>query len=131
MTGVTLEVAVLQSIERVAELSIARGCGFAGLGIFTFMVGLSWDPVLAFKAGGLATMLACAVLVIKAHYALSKPYKRTELWVILPPDLRPRAEVAQQVIGSVLREVCLRFATHAALLSSAMLFISLVLSLIS
>ena len=121
----------MHSIEQAALVSIARGCGFAGLGIFTFMVGLSWDPALAFKAGGLATLLTCAVLIIKAHNALTKPYKHTELWIILPSNLRPGAEVAQKVIGTALREVCLLFATQAALLSAAMLFISVILSLFS
>jgi len=121
----------VQSIENMAHLSVARGCGFAGLAIFTLMIGLSWDLPLAFKAGGLATLLACAVLLIKAHNAPKRPYKHTELWIILPPDRRPRAEIAQQVIGSVLRDVCMHFASHAALLSAAMLALSLILQLMT
>lgn len=118
---------MLRQIEQAALLSIARGCGFAALGILTFMTGLSWDPALAMKAGGLMTFLTCAVLILKGFNARRRPYKQTELWIILPKEQRPRPEVAQQVIGNILRDVCFRFAQQAALLSGSMLLAAIVL----
>ncbi len=112
---------MIQKLEALAELSIARGCGFAGLGILTFMIGSVSDPVLAFKTGGLLTFLACAVLLIKARAARTRPYKRTELWVMMRKDERPDAAIAQQVIGNVLQDVYYRFAQQAAGLAILML----------
>lgn len=120
---------MLQPIERLAELSIARGCGFAALGIFTMMVGLSFDLALALKAGGIAALFASAVLAFKGANALRRSYKHTEVWVILPKEERPRPEVAQQLIGNALREVCFRFAQQAALLSALMLAMAIVIAL--
>jgi hypothetical protein len=121
---------MLQSIERVAEFSVARACGFAALAIFTMMTGMAWHPAMALQSGGLLTLVACLVLVMKARNALGRPYKSTELWVILPKELRPTPEIAQQLIGNVLQEVYYRFAQQAALLSTLMLLTALVLSVL-
>ena len=50
--------------------------------------------------------------------------------MILPKELRPTPEIAQQLIGNVLQEVYYRFAQQAALLSTLMLFTALVLSVL-
>ena len=105
---------MLDQIERQARLSVARGCGFAALAILTFFVGLSSEPGLAFKSAGVLALLTAAVLLIKARIAPRRPYKRTELWVMLKPDERPQEAIAQQVIGTVLRETYLFFALQAS-----------------
>jgi hypothetical protein len=115
-------------IERLAEISVARGCAFAGLAIFTFMIGLSWDMALASKVGGLLVLLVCMVLTVKAHRALRRPVHNTELWMMLGSDL-PSAPVAQRVLGAALRSCYLRFALHAATLSIVLLILSLGLQL--
>lgn len=109
------------SIERLAEISVARGCGFALLGIVTTMTGLSAEPAQAFKAGGILTLMMCAVLLLKAGNALRRSYKATEVWIMLPKPQRPKAEVAQQLIGCALRGVYLVFAKRAALLTIVLL----------
>ena len=119
-------------IEAAAERSVARACGFAALGVFCFMVGLSSEAlVMALQAGGLLTLMACLVLVFKAWGAQSQPYNRTEVWGMLAPHERPDATVAQRVIGTVLREVYLRFAMHAALLATGFLILAALLSFTS
>ena len=121
---------MLQTIERLAEVSVARGCGFAALGIFTMMVGLSPDPAMAFQAGGLLSLLTCAVLILKARNAPARPYRSTELWIILPKDQRPSKATAQQLIGSVLQAVYYRFAWHAALTAGMLLLVALLVGLV-
>jgi hypothetical protein len=119
----------MQTIEELAEISIARGCGFAALAIATLMVGLSWDMVLAAKTGGLLALLVCVVLVGKAWRALGRPVAKTELWLMLHRSERPRAPGAQHIIGSVLRGCYLRFALHAACVSASLLALSVGLQL--
>ena len=121
---------MLERIEAAAERSVARACGFAALGVGCMMVGLSGETInLALNVGGFLMLLACFVLVFKAWGAQSQPYKRTEVWGMLAPDDRPDAAIAQRVIGSILREVYLRFAMHAALLATGFLILSALLSL--
>lgn len=120
---------MMVTIEKVAEFSVGRACGFGAIAIFTSMIGCAWHPALSFQIGGLLTLFAAAVLLLKGLNARKKPYKSTELWIILPKEHRPLPEIAQQLIGNILREVYLRFALHAALLSALMLAIALLLSL--
>lgn len=113
-------------IEAKAELSVGRACGFAGLAIGTFMIGMISEPPLALRVGGVLTLLACFVLILKASLATKVPYKRTEVWLLLDPSERPQPSIAQQVIGRTLRYVYLRFALYAAWLSVSLLVASLV-----
>jgi hypothetical protein len=119
----------VQKIRTAAELSVARGCGFAGLAMFTFMIGMSGNPFAATKLGGIIAMLTCAVLLLKARNAPSRPYKHTEVWIMLKPDERPRAEIAQQVVGNVLQDVYLRFAQHTALLATLLFVLAVIVKL--
>ncbi len=117
-------------IEAKAELSVGRACGFGGIAIATFMVATMTEPPLSFLTGGVLTLLACFILILKANLAPHVPYKRTEVWLLLDKADRPRATVAQQLIGRVLREVYLRFALYAASLALALLVASVVFRLL-
>jgi hypothetical protein len=64
---------MLARVEYLAELSVARGCGFAALAILTLMVGLSWDAALACRLGGVLVLLVCALLLLKAWRAPYRP----------------------------------------------------------
>jgi len=121
---------VLQEIERFAEISIARGCGFAALAIFTFMLGLSWDMVLATKVGGTLILGVSVILILKGQTAPHRPVSKTELWMMLDRADRPAPAIAQRVIGPVLHSCYLRFALYAARLSAGLLAMSLTLQLL-
>jgi hypothetical protein len=112
---------MLQRIEQTAQVSVARACGFAALAISLFMVGLSGDMVSSFKVGGILCLLASTVLLLKAWYAAHRPYKRTEVWLMLEPQDRPNSAIAQQIIGTVLRETFLYFALQAAFAAAVLL----------
>lgn len=105
-------------IRRYATTSIARGCGFGGLAIFTLMVGCAADLSLFFRAGGIATLLMCAILIIMASRVDLVPVRSTEVWIMLPKDKRPSAALAQPLIARARREVLLKFAYVAAIVGS-------------
>lgn len=79
--------------------------------------------------GGILTLLTSLVLLARGLAAPRQPYKRTELWVMLKPAERPKPEVAQQLIGGVLRDTYLHFAMHAGRIAVLLLGASLVLRL--
>ncbi len=117
---------MIERIEQLAHLSIARGCGFAALGILTFFVGMSADLPIALRSAGMLSLLVAAVLLLKAGFVHRQPYRRTEVWVMLKPAERPAASVAQVVIANALREAYLRFAGQAAFLALLFLVVSLI-----
>ena len=93
------------------------------------MFGLAFDPALAARVGGGLCLMVAVILSGYAFWAPRRPYKRTELWLILAKDQRPPATVAQQVIGEALRETYVWFARQAAIIAIVLLASSVVLQI--
>lgn len=119
----------MRRVEQLAELSVARGCGFAMIAIVTMMVGLSADVRAALLAGGYLSLMTCLVLALRGWGSRQRPYKRTEVWVMMAPDERPPAGVAQRVIGAALRDAYLLYAMRAATIGAILLSLALVYGL--
>ena len=107
----------MDELRRVAELSVGRACAFAGLGIATLMVGLSFDPTLAAKSGAILLMFGTAVLRVKAWHALRQNYRQTELWLMLDKKNAPPEAYAQRMVADVLHDTYVRFSDGAAILA--------------
>jgi hypothetical protein len=110
-----------QRLRALAEISTARACGFAGLAILCLMVGLSGNLATTLKAGGYAALLVMTVLLLMAHHAPRKPFKRTELWLMLDEAERPPAALAQGLLAAVRRAAFLRFAAYHATAAAVLL----------
>ncbi len=120
----------MEELRRIAFETVMRACGFASLAIFCIMIGFSFEPRIAFQAGGFLTLVMVGVLYFKAIEARTKDYRRTEMWLYLPEELRPPQAYAQFVSATVLRETYLTFARWTALISVAMWALALVASLL-
>jgi len=116
----------VEEYRRLAFEIVLRACGFGSLAIFCVMVGMSFDPRAAFQAGGMLTLIMTGILVLKAREAVTKNYRKTEMWLYLPEDMRPPHTYAQQVFSSVLRETYLTFALWTAEIALGMLLVALV-----
>lgn len=110
----------MDELRRIAFETVMRACGFASLAIFCIMIGLSFEPRISFKAGGTLTLLMVGVLAYKAREAATKPYRRTEMWLYLPKELRPPERSAQRTISVLMRETYLTFAYWSAAIAAVM-----------
>jgi hypothetical protein len=119
-----------ETIERLAHVSVARGCGFAALAIVTLMIGLSGDMVTALEIGGMLSLAVCCTLLLKSWLYGQRDYKRTELWLMLSPQERPHSDIAQHLIATALIYSCLRFALHAARLAAGLLMAAVLWALV-
>lgn len=117
-------------MRRVAFETVMRACGFGSLAIFCIMIGLSFHPRAAFQAGGILTMLMATILIFKAREALTKDYRRTEMWLYLPKDFRPPEAYAQWASATVLRDTYLTFAMWSSLIAIVMWVIALFFALV-
>jgi hypothetical protein len=120
----------MEHMRRVAYETVLRACGFASLGIFCVMTGMSFHPKLAFQAGGFLTTIMAFVLVLKAREALTKDYRRTEMWLYIDKDFRPPEAYAQWASATILRDTYLTFAMWTSLISVAMWVLALIFSLL-
>lgn len=116
-------------MRNVAFETVLRACGFGSLAIFCVMIGMSFEPRAAFQTGGMLTMLMTLILMLKAREALTKDYRRTEMWLYLPKDLRPPEAYAQWASATVLRDTYLTFALWSSVIAIAMWVIALLFSL--
>jgi hypothetical protein len=119
----------MEHMRRIAYETVLRACGFGSLAIFCVMIGMSFQPRLAFQAGGFLTMLMAVILIIKAYEARTKNYRKTELWLYLPKDERPPEATAQWASSTVLRETYLTFARWTSAISIAMWVLALLFSI--
>ena len=117
-------------MRRIAFETCLRACGFGSLAIFCIMIGLSFNPRAAFQAGGILTTLMTIILIMKAREALTKDYRRTEMWLYLPKDFRPPEAYAQWASATVLRDTYLTFGMWTSMIAIAMWIIALFFSLI-
>lgn len=120
---------MIERIEQAAMTSVARACGFATVAIVTFMISFVHVPALCFKFGGILFLFLTAVLLLKATWVRTQPYKSTEVWLILRHEDRPTQETAQQLISGVLRNIYLTFAQHTAALAAGLLGLAFAMQL--
>jgi hypothetical protein len=104
----------MERLRQVAYVSVGRAVGFAGLAIVTVMVGLSFDPLLALRSGGVLLLLLLAGLLMKFQSLAFTDYRRTEAWLLLEPGERPDEQTASRAVVSALRDACLQFARWTA-----------------
>lgn len=117
-------------MRRIAFETVLRACGFGALAIFCVMTGMSFHPKLAFQAGGFLTMIMAFILILKSREALTKDYRRTEMWLYIEKDFRPPEAYAQWASATVLRDTYLTFALWTSLISIAMWAIALIFMLL-
>ena len=120
----------MEEMRRIAFETVQRACLFGSLAIFCVMVGMSFEPRLAFQAGGTLTTLMAAILIFKAREALTKDYRRTEMWLYLPKDFRPPEAYAQWASATVLRDTYLTFALWTSMVAIAMWVMALFFSIV-
>jgi hypothetical protein len=118
----------MEDMRRIAFETVLRACGFGSLAIFCIMIGLSFNPLVAFQSGGFLTTVMTGILILKAYEARTKPYRRTEMWLYLPKEARPPEAVAQRLTAALMREVYLNFALWTSITSIVMWGIALLFS---
>jgi hypothetical protein len=115
----------MEEMRQIAFETVQRACLFGTLAIFCVMVGMSFEPRLAFQAGGTLTTLMALILIYKAREALTKDYRKTEMWLYLPKDRRPPEGHAQWASSTVLRDTYLTFAHWTSAIAIVMWAIAL------
>ena len=118
----------MSDLDRVAEHSVARGVGFGALAVALVVAGLAGYPQLALKSGAALALVMWAILRLKALRAPRRPYKRTEVWLMLEPRPAWPAAVAQRLIGVALQRTFERYARYVLAAAIGLWLASLLLA---
>lgn len=101
---------LIERVRLAAEISIGRAAGFAALAIGCVVLGMSSFTLLALRTGAVLSLLAASILCLHALSARRRPFRRTEVWLLLD---RPRGlsdAIAQRLIGEALQTALERYA---------------------
>ena len=80
---------------------------------------------------GFLTTIMAFILILKSREALTKDYRRTEMWLYLPKELRPPQTYAQWASATVLRETYLTFAQWTAGIAIGIWMLALAFSVLT
>jgi hypothetical protein len=103
-----------ETIRRCAEISVRRGCGFAAIAILSAMVGTSAEPDVCFRLGAASVGLTAVVLYWRGRTALTRNFRRTEVWLMIEDAPAVPRDRLQGMIGAALAECYLAHAWIAA-----------------
>jgi hypothetical protein len=103
----------VERIQMAAEISVGRAVSFGALAIWTVVLGLSFEPIIALKTGAALTLLMATILLLKAEEALSRPYRRTEVWLMLDKRLDLPHDHAQRIVSEVLHATFCGYARYS------------------
>lgn len=117
----------MNRVDYLAEISIARGCGFAVLAIIVTMCGMAGDLELCLKVGAGLSMLLGIVLAWRAWHAPRRDPRQTEVYLMLDKgrDLPESYPLPQ--INETLRRIYVKYAEYSgamALLLAALYFVA-------
>lgn len=119
----------MQEISGAAHMCVGRAVFFAAIAIVTSMTGCAFDPALAFRVGAVLTLALAAILIFKGQLAHRQEPKRTEVWLHLSEEARPRSPAAAAAFANQMRAVYGEYARHAFIVSTGMFALSLGFSL--
>lgn len=113
----------MKEIERIraaAQVSVGRATMFGALAIWAASFGfISW-PLTAFRLAALLSTLTMVILIYKALQAPRRPYRRTEVWIMLGKAHDLPEERAQHVFAEVMGETFWRFASLVAVVAAVL-----------
>ncbi|MBM3600104.1 MAG: hypothetical protein FJX35_17990 [Alphaproteobacteria bacterium] len=93
---------------------------FGALGIWVMSFGLITWPVVALRMAAILTTLAVVILVYKAIEAPNRPYRRTEVWIMLRESLDLPDVMLQKLISEALADIFRRYSIYGATLASGL-----------
>ncbi|MEM7750738.1 MAG: hypothetical protein AAF346_20990 [Pseudomonadota bacterium] len=103
----------MDPIERAAFIAVGRASGFAWLAIFCIGFSFVFAPPLAAAVSGSLCLAMAVILFGLGLRATWFPCQKTDMWLLLPRPDRPSLDVAQRIVGPILRNTYHRFARHA------------------
>lgn len=119
----------MDRIQYFAGVSVRRACGFGVLAIVTMVSGFAPIPLLAVKLAATLTTLMGVILALKALHAPKKPYRRTELWILLGKKHGLPEARAQRVLMGTLQGLYIAYAEVAGWVALALWGAALILQI--
>jgi hypothetical protein len=110
--------------------TVGRAVFFGSLAVSLIMLTFLFDMVLFFRSGAIMAFAMAAILLWFAQTAERRPPKRTETWLLLDNDRRPRNEPAIRAFCLLMREVYAHYAKNVFGVGAGLFILSLLFELL-
>lgn len=121
---------LMEKTRNIALFCVGRAVFFGSLAIGCIMLSFAFHPVMSFRAGAIMALMMAGILLWFAMTAHRRPPRRTEVWIHLDEETRPRNDHARRAFGLVMREVYGFYASAALKVSVGFFVASLVLQVL-
>jgi hypothetical protein len=119
----------MDKIHRTAMFAVGRAVFFGGFAISLIMMAFAFDFALAFRAGAILSLAMSAILLWFAQTAHRRPPEKSEVWLLLPADDKPKGDVARSMFVRVMHEVYLHYAARAFAFGAGFLILAMLLGI--
>jgi hypothetical protein len=117
----------MDKIQETAMLAVGRAVFFGGFAISLVMMAFAFDFALAFRAGAILSLTMSAILLWFAQTAHNRPPEKSEVWLLLPADEKPKNDAARNIFVRVMHEVYLHYAARSFAFGAAFLALAVLL----
>lgn len=120
----------METVRQTAMFCVGRAVLFGCLAVGCVMFSFAFNGVLFFRSGGILMIIMALILLWFALTAHKRRPGRSETWILLPEEDRPRNEHAVRAFHQVQKEVYGYFAYYAVLAGLSLIVISVMLDLL-
>jgi len=120
----------MEIFRYTAMLAIGRAVFFGGFAISMVMLSFAYDYSMSLRAGAVMTLGMSAILLWFGQTAFSRKPERSEVWLLLKDDARPKCEASRKVFHQAMQETYYFFSYRACAISIVMLSASLFMTLL-
>ena len=120
----------MEVVRQTAMFCVGRAVLFGCLAVSCVMFSFAFNGVLLFRSGGILMVVMALILLWFARTAHHRRPKRSETWILLSEENRPRNEHAVRAFHQVQKEVYGYFAFYAVVAGFALITISVLLDLL-
>ncbi|MFZ2102274.1 MAG: hypothetical protein WAU86_17090 [Oricola sp.] len=115
----------MEKTRQIAMLCVGRAVFFGGFAISLVMISFAFDFMLALRVGALLTLCMATILLWFAITSERRDPKKTEVWLVLPDNERPRNPHAARAFRQVMQDVHAHYARNVFLFSVTFFALSL------
>ena len=120
----------MEKTRQLAMFTVGRAVFFGSLAVSLIMLSFLFDMVFFFRSGAILAFGMSAILLWYAQTAMRRHPRRTETWLLLENDLRPRNQHAENAFCVLMQEVYIHYTKHVFAVGAGLFILSLACELL-
>lgn len=119
----------MEMYRNAAMFAVGRAVFFGGFAITMIMLAFSFDFLLSLRAGAILTLILSALLLWFGQTAPRRRPERSETWILLAENDRPKSEAMRRVFHQAMQETYYFYSLRAFAIAMVLMAGYLVLAM--